>query len=70
LVHSEDSLVIESIKQNNMYDGDFIYYQGFQGPIKIWKINYPSNIKVEEKYLETAYPNKELELAKSGKYGN
>jgi asparagine N-glycosylation enzyme membrane subunit Stt3 len=68
LVHTEDSLFVENLKQQNATDKDFIYYQGLQGPIKIWKINYPSNIQANPDYLETVYPNQELNMAKPGEY--
>jgi len=68
LVHSEDSLVVESLKNQGINLSDFVYYQGFQGPIKIWEISYPSNMKINPDYLLTDYPNQELSLAKSGEY--
>ncbi|MCK5043537.1 hypothetical protein KAR52_00865 [Candidatus Pacearchaeota archaeon] len=68
LAHSEDSLIIENLKQQGVEIGDFVYYQGFQGPIKIWEISYPSDIKANPEYLEIAYPNPELSMAKSGEY--
>ncbi len=68
LVHSEDSLIVESLKQQGLEIGEFVYYQGFQGPIKIWEINYPSGIEAKSEYLETVYPNQELNIAKPGEY--
>jgi len=32
---------------------DFIYYQGIQGPIKIWEIEYTGNEKIRPEYLDT-----------------
>ena len=68
LVHVEDSFVIDNLKQQGLDVGEFVYYQGFQGPIKIWEIKYPSNIKSNPEYLEINYPNSELMMAKSGEY--
>jgi hypothetical protein len=34
------------------------------GPIKIWEINYPKDIKFKPEYLETKYPNAELQIAR------
>jgi len=67
LAHTQDSLVVENLKQQGLNIGDFVYYQGFQGPIKIWEIAYPSDIELKQKYLETQYPE-ELNIAKSGEY--
>ncbi|MDP7521102.1 MAG: STT3 domain-containing protein [Candidatus Pacearchaeota archaeon] len=67
LVHTENSLVIEDILKQGFDIGDFVYYQGFQGPIKIWEIKYPSYIKLNPAYLETDYPEKLQEL-KQGEY--
>ena len=68
LVHSEDNPIIAELKGKGMDINDFIYYQGFQGPIKIWEINYPKDIKINSDFLKTNYPNDELRLAKPGEY--
>jgi asparagine N-glycosylation enzyme membrane subunit Stt3 len=70
LKHTESNFVVKSLKESNMDAGEFVYYQGFQGPIKIWEINYPSGINSNEEYLKKIYPNSELEIAQSGKYSN
>jgi asparagine N-glycosylation enzyme membrane subunit Stt3 len=67
LVHTEDSSVISEIKQQGYNLGDFVYYQGLQGPIKIWEIDYPSGMKVNQDYLRTDYPA-ELEKVIPGEY--
>jgi len=57
LVHSEDDFVVDSIKsQNPAFDSDFLDYQGFRGPIRIWEIEYPRDIELKEEYLSTDYP--------------
>ena len=45
--------------------GDFVYYNGVRGPIKIWEINYTGQEKVNPEYLATDYPEsvKERKLA-------
>ena len=68
LVHTEENLLINQLKSQGMKIGDFVYYQGFQGPIKIWEISYPKDIKVNPEFLKTNYPNLELKIAKSGEY--
>jgi hypothetical protein len=56
LAHTEANLFIESLRTQGASIGNFIYYQGFQGPIKIWEISYPSNMKVNPEYLELTTP--------------
>jgi asparagine N-glycosylation enzyme membrane subunit Stt3 len=68
LIHSEGNLVIESLREQGLEIGDFVNYQGFQGPIKIWEISYPSNIESHPEYLETDFPDEGLNLAKPGEY--
>jgi asparagine N-glycosylation enzyme membrane subunit Stt3 len=68
LAHSEDSLIIENLKQQGVEIKDFMYYQGFQGPIKIWEISYPSDIKANPEYLEITFPNPEVNIATPGEY--
>ena len=67
LAYTGDNPIIESLKQQNVKIGDFVYYQGFQGPIKIWEIEYPSDIQSNPEYLKTDYP-KELSEVKKGEY--
>tara|TARA_Y100000034_G_scaffold19272_1_gene21690 strand:- start:11024 stop:13795 length:2772 start_codon:yes stop_codon:yes gene_type:complete len=67
LIHTEKNLVIENLLQQGVDIGDFLYFQGFQGPIKIWEIKYPSDIKLDTAYLETDYPE-ELQEVKIGEY--
>ncbi len=67
LAHTEDSYIVEMIKQQQDI-GNFVEYQGFQGPIKIWEINYPKDIKANPEFLKTAFPNEDINLAKPGEY--
>jgi len=64
LAHTEEDYVVSQVKAGvagqNMAVKDFVYFNGFRGPIKIWKINYPSNMKVKEEYLLTSYPDPAL----------
>lgn len=51
LVHKEDNLYIAGLKQANISIGDFLIGPGgFLGPIKIWKVHYPEDIKEYEEY--------------------
>lgn len=59
LAHSEDNLIISDLKDQGMNLGEFVYYApagGFQGPIKVWEISYPSSIKLNQSYLDMEYP--------------
>jgi len=51
LVHSENSPIIKSLRKYGMNPGEFLNFQGFQGPIKIWKVDYPENIITHEEFL-------------------
>jgi len=53
VVHSEPSIIIDNLNSQGMNLPEFVYYQGIQGPIKIWKIKYTGNEKVQQKYLDT-----------------
>jgi hypothetical protein len=70
LAHQESSYVISNLRQQGVDFGEFLYYQGFQGPIKIWDVNYPWDIEFKEEYLETKYPDPDLLVAQPGKYNN
>ncbi len=65
LVHSEDDFVVSSLKNQKIIgeDDDFIQYYGFRGPIRIWEIQYPSNMTVNKAYLQTEYPDLRLAMA-------
>lgn len=64
LVHQEDSLIVEEIRANGITDlTDFIYYQGIQGPVKIYEIEYPADIQHNSEWLEQDYPDDALKFA-------
>jgi len=57
LAHLENDFLVEQIHlQNPGFEKKIVYFNGLRGPIKIWKINYPKDIKYKEEYLETEYP--------------
>ncbi len=39
-----------------------LYNSRLIGPLKIWELNYPSNIQVNEEYLNTEYPAELMEI--------
>lgn len=45
LVHEEQDIVISLLRsQGQLMEEDFVNYQGFRGPIKIWDVSYPEDI--------------------------
>ncbi len=57
LVHTEPSLFVKQLKDvYNITVGDFVIAGDFQGPIKIWKVNYPENITDYPEYRKTVNP--------------
>ena len=52
LVHTEQNLIIEDLNSQGMTLPDFIYYNGIQGPIKIWEIEYTGDEEIKEEYLD------------------
>lgn len=52
LAKVEDDFLIKSLKMQGMDLGEFVYYQGFRGPIKIWDTReIPENILIREEFL-------------------
>ncbi|MBU0957464.1 MAG: hypothetical protein KKF56_01500 [Nanoarchaeota archaeon] len=60
LVHTEQDVRMQDLKNNGMQIGDFAYFNGLIGPIKIWEINYPENVQYDDKYLLLEYPDDAL----------
>ncbi|MEK6915180.1 MAG: STT3 domain-containing protein [Nanoarchaeota archaeon] len=56
LVHSEEDSIAGILKAQGAELGDFVYFNEFRGPIKIWELNYPSGTKLKPEYLQTEYP--------------
>ncbi len=54
LAHSEDDPLVKQLKMfNSDLNTDFVVYNGFRGPIKVWKVNYPEEIVANEEFLRT-----------------
>ncbi len=60
LVHSEDDFLVAQVKAQNPEIGDFVEYGGLRGPIRIWEIDYPSEVGFREEYMLTYYPEEKL----------
>ena len=52
LAHSEDNLIVSELKKQGVNLNEFVYYQGIQGPIKIWEIKYSGNEEKKQEYLD------------------
>ncbi len=52
IAHVEDDPVIVAMKAQGAAVGDFIYYQGFRGPIKIWDVSeIPEDVEIVPKFI-------------------
>ena len=52
LAHKQDDFIIESVRQQGVDLGDFVYFQGLRGPIKIWDTaDIPEDVNVREELL-------------------
>ena len=61
LAHVEPNPLTEDLRNQGFEVDDFSYFQGnFLGPIKIWEISYPGNIKENPAFLEVEYPDARL----------
>jgi asparagine N-glycosylation enzyme membrane subunit Stt3 len=57
LVHNEPALFVKQLREvYNISVGDLVFAGDLQGPIKIWKVNYPAEIKAYPEYLENTNP--------------
>jgi asparagine N-glycosylation enzyme membrane subunit Stt3 len=57
LVHSEPDFILSQISAQGVNLGEFTYYQGLRGPIKIWNITYTGKEEVKEEYLIKSPPS-------------
>ena len=51
LVHSQSDQLVSSFVSQGANFGEFVFFQGFRGPIKIWEVNYPSNTLAKEEFI-------------------
>lgn len=52
LAHTEQNVIIENLNNQGMGLRDFVYFQGLQGPIKIWEIEYTGEEVFNESYID------------------
>ncbi|HLC53741.1 MAG TPA: STT3 domain-containing protein [Candidatus Nanoarchaeia archaeon] len=65
MVHSEDDPIVVQLKERGLFgkDEDFVYFEGFRGPLRIWEVSYPSDIRANPAFLEIEYPSEGLRRA-------
>lgn len=65
LAHSEDDMIVSQLKAQNYTRSDFVYFAGsVRGPIRIWQINYPAGMRVNQTELQDYYPDPRLKVAR------
>jgi len=53
IAHVEDSPVVAAMRAQGAPVSDFIYYQGFRGPIKIWDVSeVPEDVEIVPEFIE------------------
>ncbi len=55
LAHTQSSLILDDLRARGMDLPEFVYYQGLQGPIKIWEVEYTGNEELKEEYVDRDY---------------
>ena len=56
LVHEQSNEIVKSIRNQGSEIPEIVYYQGIQGPIKIWEIHYTGNEQYNEEYVQRFFP--------------
>jgi asparagine N-glycosylation enzyme membrane subunit Stt3 len=54
LAHTELDPLVKNLNAQGANLGELVYFGGLRGSIKIWKVNYPSNIITKEEFLRTS----------------
>lgn len=52
VAHAEQDISVIELNNQGANLGDRIYFNGFRSSIKIWEVNYPSNVIVREEFLK------------------
>ena len=53
IAHVEPSLIVDDLRKQGMPISEFVYYNGIQGPIKIWDVEYTGEEEIKQEYLDT-----------------
>jgi len=51
LVYTGSDPVVDSLNSQGQFLGEFVFFQGLRGPIKIWKVSYSEDIQIVEEFL-------------------
>ena len=54
LAHSQPDPIVDNLNKQGARLGDMVFFSGFRGPLKIWKVDYPNNILAKEEFLRTS----------------
>ncbi len=55
LEHTETNLIIDYFRKQGANLPDFVLYNGVEGPIKIWKVEYNGDEQIKQEYLDRDY---------------
>ena len=64
LAHSENEMIVQNLKSQGANIGDIVYFNGFRGPIKIFKINYNDDVQVHKEFTSLSGEYGELDYIK------
>ncbi len=56
LVHSQDDELVAILRSQGAPIEEFVFFNEFRGPIKIWEVKYPKEMEVNQEFLKTEYP--------------
>jgi asparagine N-glycosylation enzyme membrane subunit Stt3 len=54
LAHSEHDSVVSMLNTQGANIGEFAYFNGFRGPIKIWEVSYPDSVEFKEEFTRNS----------------
>jgi len=54
LANTESDPAIKTLKSQGINFGEFVYFNGFRGPIKIWKVDYSPDVVAHEEFIRTS----------------
>jgi len=64
LAHAEDDYIVNNLKMQGYDVGDIVHFNGFHGPIKIFKVDYSNDIKIHEEFTSLSGEYAELDYIK------
>jgi hypothetical protein len=53
IIHQQSSPVTEALRAQGVNIGEWVYFNGLQGPITIWKVSYSGNEKIRQEFIDT-----------------